>query len=146
MVTPAPDERTIYTSRLHDGVASAAWPVFSEPALAMLRSAGAELHPEPGEVLWEAGDPYHLDLVLGDEHVVGAGAGRLLCQEGVVALGEVLEVLVAAVGDRGREVGPVRQLERQDRRRVIDSQGLQLRHRTRLSSRVSPGWLLSGAQ
>jgi len=91
VVTPAPDERTIYTSRLHDGVASAAWPVFSEPALAMLRSAGAKLHPEPGEVLWEAGDPYHLDLVLGDEHVVGAGAGRLLCQEGVVALGEVLE-------------------------------------------------------
>ena len=94
MVTPAPDERTIYTSRLHDGVASAAWPVFSEPALAMLRSAGAELHSEPGEVLWEAAE--HRD-VLGDEHVVGAGAGRLLCQEGVVALGEVLEVLVAAV-------------------------------------------------
>ena len=30
----------------------------------LLRSAGEVLHPEPGEVLWEAGDPYDLNLVL----------------------------------------------------------------------------------
>ena len=61
---PEPDERTIHTSRLHDDVDTAAWPVFSEQAMEMLRSAGEELHPEPGEVLWEAGDPYDLNLVL----------------------------------------------------------------------------------
>jgi thioredoxin reductase (NADPH) len=30
----------------------------------MLRSAGEVLHPEPGELLWDAGDPYDLTLVL----------------------------------------------------------------------------------
>jgi thioredoxin reductase (NADPH) len=30
----------------------------------MLRSAGEELHPAPGELLWDAGDPYDLTLVL----------------------------------------------------------------------------------
>ena len=59
-----PDERTLYSSRLHDGVDAAAWPVFSETALEMLRSAGQVLHPEPDELLWDAGDPYHLNLVL----------------------------------------------------------------------------------
>ena len=59
-----PDERTLYSSRLHDGVDAAAWPVFSESALEMLRSAGQVLHPEPDELLWDAGDPYHLNLVL----------------------------------------------------------------------------------
>ncbi len=61
---PAPDERTIYSSRLHGGVDALAWPVFSESALEMLRSAGEVLHPEPDELLWEAGDPYDLNLVL----------------------------------------------------------------------------------
>jgi thioredoxin reductase (NADPH) len=41
-----------------------AWPEFSEPVLAMLHSAGELLRPEPGELLWDAGDPYHLTLVL----------------------------------------------------------------------------------
>ena len=62
--TPAPDEQTIYTSRRHDDVDASAWPVFSEAALDLLRSAGEVLHPEPGEVLWEAGDPYDFNLVL----------------------------------------------------------------------------------
>jgi thioredoxin reductase (NADPH) len=61
--TPAPDERTIYSHQQHD-VDSLAWPVFSEHVLQMLRSAGELLHPEPGEVLWDAGDPYDLTLVL----------------------------------------------------------------------------------
>jgi thioredoxin reductase (NADPH) len=60
---PVPDERTIYSHRQHD-VDSSAWPVFSERALDMLRSAGEVLHPEPGELLWDAGDPYDLTLVL----------------------------------------------------------------------------------
>ena len=61
---PVPDERTLYSSHLHDGDDAAAWPVFSESALEMLRSAGEVLHPEPGELLWDAGDPYDLNLVL----------------------------------------------------------------------------------
>jgi thioredoxin reductase (NADPH) len=60
---PVPDERTIYSHRQH-GVDSSAWPVFSEHVLDMLRSAGEVLHPEPGELLWDAGDPYDLTLVL----------------------------------------------------------------------------------
>ena len=60
---PIPDERTIYSSHQH-AVDGPAWPVFSEQALDLLRSAGEVLHPAPGEVLWEAGDPYDLHLVL----------------------------------------------------------------------------------
>jgi thioredoxin reductase (NADPH) len=60
---PAPDARTIYSHTQHD-VDALAWPVFSEQVLDMLRSAGELLHPEPGEVLWDAGDPYDLTLVL----------------------------------------------------------------------------------
>jgi thioredoxin reductase (NADPH) len=61
--TPVPDERTIYSHRQH-AVDSLAWPVFSEHVLDMLRSAGEVLHPEPGELLWDAGDPYDLTLVV----------------------------------------------------------------------------------
>ncbi|MGH1555490.1 hypothetical protein ACRAWF_37740 [Streptomyces sp. L7] len=49
--------------------------------------------------------------------------------------GEVLEVVVAAVGDGGGEVGAVRQLEGQDRRGVIGAQPLQLGHRPTLPRR-----------
>src|ERR1700751_2032208 len=59
-----PDERTIYSSHRQDDVDALAFPVFSDHALAMLRSAGEVLHPEPGELLWDAGDPYDLNLVL----------------------------------------------------------------------------------
>lgn len=41
-----------------------AFPVLSEAALDMLRSVGQVLHPEPGELLWDAGDPYDLNLVI----------------------------------------------------------------------------------
>jgi thioredoxin reductase (NADPH) len=61
---PEPDERTVYSSRHQDEVDDLAFPALSEAALAMLRSVGEELHPEPGELLWDAGDPYHLNLVL----------------------------------------------------------------------------------
>jgi thioredoxin reductase (NADPH) len=60
---PVPDERTIYSHRQHD-VDKLAWPVFSEHVLDMLRSAGELLHPETGELLWDAGDPYDLTLVV----------------------------------------------------------------------------------
>jgi thioredoxin reductase (NADPH) len=61
---PEPDERTLYSSRREDDVDALAWPVFSEDAFELLRSVGQELHPEAGEVLWEAGDPYDLNVVL----------------------------------------------------------------------------------
>src|SRR3954466_5130904 len=61
---PVPDGRTIYSSHRQDDVDVLAWPVFSEHAFGMLRSVGDVLHPEPGELLWDAGDPYDLNLVL----------------------------------------------------------------------------------
>jgi thioredoxin reductase (NADPH) len=61
---PAPDERTIYTSHRRDGADDVAFPVLGEAALDMLRSVGELLHPEPNELLWDAGDPYDLNLVL----------------------------------------------------------------------------------
>ncbi|MGI9005291.1 MAG: hypothetical protein ACR2FU_03680 [Streptosporangiaceae bacterium] len=47
-------------------------------------------------------------------------------------LGELVEEVVAAVGDRGSEVGAVRQLEGQDRRGMVSMQPLQLGHRPTL--------------
>ena len=61
---PVPDERTRYSSRRQDDVDALAWPVFSQRALDLLRSAGEVLHPEPGELLWDTGDTYDLYLVL----------------------------------------------------------------------------------
>ncbi|MFC4044386.1 FAD-dependent oxidoreductase [Dactylosporangium siamense] len=62
--TPVPDQRTIYSSRHRHGDEAVAWPVLSEHVVGLLRSAGEVLHPGTGEVLWEAGDPYDLHLVL----------------------------------------------------------------------------------
>ena len=59
-----PDDRTIFSSARRDGVDALAWPVFSEQAWQLLRAAGEVLHPDAGEVLWEAGDLYDLNLVL----------------------------------------------------------------------------------
>jgi thioredoxin reductase (NADPH) len=61
---PAPDEQTHHSSRRQDDVDALAWPVFSQRALDLLRSAGEVLHPEPGELLWDTGDSYDLYLVL----------------------------------------------------------------------------------
>ncbi len=58
-----PDERTTYSSGERE-LDPLAWPVFSERALELLRSAGEVLHPQAGEVLWDAGDPYDFHLVL----------------------------------------------------------------------------------
>jgi hypothetical protein len=61
-----------------------------------------------------------------DEHLAGAGAGLLLSQQGPVPVGELGVELVAPVGDRGPEIGAVRQFEGQDRRSVASIQPLQL--------------------
>ncbi len=63
VITPVPDARTLYSSHRPGGAGSPAWPVFSEAALDMLRSAGEVRHPAAGELLWDAGDPYDLNLV-----------------------------------------------------------------------------------
>jgi len=47
-------------------------------------------------------------------------------------VGELVEILVTAIGDRGGEPGAVRQLEGQDRRGMASAQLLQLGHRPNL--------------
>ena len=64
-------------------------------------------------------EPTEHHAILADEHVEDAGASLLLGQQGLVLLGEVVEELIAAVRDKGGEVGAVRQLEGQDRRGVV---------------------------
>ena len=59
--TPTPDERTRYSSRQVD---DQAWPTFGEEARSVLESVGDIVRPEPGELLWDAGDAYDLYLVL----------------------------------------------------------------------------------
>jgi thioredoxin reductase (NADPH) len=61
---PVPDEQTHYSSQRQDDIDALAFPVLSQQALDLLRSAGEVLHPAPGELLWDAGDPYDLYLVL----------------------------------------------------------------------------------
>jgi hypothetical protein len=77
-------------------------------------------------------EPAEHRAILGDEHVEGTDAGLLLSQQGVVPAGELVEEVVATVGDRGSEVGAVRQLEGQNRRGMIGMQPLQLGHRPTL--------------
>ncbi len=61
--TPTPDERTRYSSR-REQLDDPAWPTFSEEDRRVLDSIGEVIRPEPGEVLWDEGDPYDLHLVL----------------------------------------------------------------------------------
>src|SRR5580765_3503929 len=97
----------------------------------MVRDAIAQLPDTvPDEQQVEA--PQH-GPVLVDEHVVRPDARLLVGEQGVVPLGEVLEVLVAAVGDARREEGAIRRLESQDRRGMMGAYALQLGHLTRLS-------------
>jgi hypothetical protein len=51
-----------------------------------------------------------------------------------VLLGELVEELIAAVGDEGGEVGAVGQFEGQDRRGMAGMQPLQLWHGLSLSN------------
>src|SRR5258708_1210906 len=52
-----------------------------------------------------------------------------------MSVGELVEELVAAVGDHGGEVGAIRQLEGQDRRGITGMQALQLGHHRALPRR-----------
>ena len=61
---PASDERTRYSSHRADAVDVQAWPEFGAEGRRLLESVGQVIHPEPGAVLWDAGDAYDLYLVL----------------------------------------------------------------------------------
>ena len=92
-----PDERTYHSSQ-HDDVDALAWPVLSQPALDLLRSAGDVLHPEPGELLWEAGDPYDLYLVLsGGVHLLDRRDDRVAF---VIDAGDFVGELGMLMGQR----------------------------------------------
>jgi hypothetical protein len=75
----------------------------------------------PGE---DQVEPAQDRVIAGDEHVEGADAGLLVSQQGAVPLGELVEELIAAVGDKGSEVRAVRQFEGQDRRGMARMQPL----------------------
>jgi thioredoxin reductase (NADPH) len=62
-VMPEPDARTRYSSERTDEIDLQAWPPFGEEDLRLLEAAGQVIHPEPGEVLWEDGEPYDWYLV-----------------------------------------------------------------------------------
>ncbi len=97
---------------------AAAGGVLSDPVAEFRGAVAGEVKIEPAEDR----------AVLVDEHVIGAEAGLLLGQQGAVPLGELVEEVVAAVGDEGGEVAAVGPLEGQDRRGVIGVQPLQLGH------------------
>ena len=66
--------------------------------------------------------------ILIDKHVIGTGPRLLFGQLCGVLLVKTAEVLIAAIGNVSREVGAIRQFERQDCRCVIGSQSLQFGH------------------
>ena len=95
---PAPDEQTHYSSRRRqDDLDALAWPVFNEHALDLLRSAGEVLHPAPGELLWDAGDPYDLYLVLAGGVLLHQFATELDPRPVVAALSVGLGVVAAVL-------------------------------------------------
>ncbi len=73
-------------------------------------------------------EPAQDRAVIGDEHVIGADPGLLLGQQLVMPVGKLVEELITPVGDRGSEVGAVRELEGQDRRGMVSAQLLQHGH------------------
>jgi hypothetical protein len=77
-------------------------------------------------------EPAEHRAIVADEHVVGADAGLPPGQQLVVLLGELVEELIAAVGNESGEVGAVRQFEGQHRRGMVGAQALQLGHRPTL--------------
>jgi thioredoxin reductase (NADPH) len=91
-----PDDRTIFSSQQPGG--AAAWPRFSEPVLALLREAGTVIRPVAGTAMWEAGDPYHLNLVLaGGVMLVDRRDDRAVF---VVEAGDVVGELGMLMGQR----------------------------------------------
>lgn len=100
---PVPDEQTRYSSRRVDDVDALAWPVLSEHALELLRSTGEVLDPEPGELLWDAGDPYDLYFVLsGGVCLVDRRDSRVVV---VVEAGDFVGGLGMLIGQRAGLTG-----------------------------------------
>jgi hypothetical protein len=77
-------------------------------------------------------EPAEHGAILADEHVEDAGTSFLLGQQDVELLGEMVEELIAAVGDEGGKVGAVRQFECQDCWSVGGVEALQFGHRPTL--------------
>jgi thioredoxin reductase (NADPH) len=97
-VIPVPDELTHYSSSRLDEVDELAWPVLSQHVLDLLRSSGEELHPEPGELLWDVGDPADLYLVLtGGVLLVDRRADRVVF---VIEAGDFVGELGMLMGQR----------------------------------------------
>src|SRR5688572_25960056 len=97
-IIPVPDELTHYSSRRMDEVDELAFPVLGEHALDLLRSSGEELHPAPGELLWHAGDPSELLLVLtGGVLLVDPRADRVVF---VIEAGDFVGELGMLMGQR----------------------------------------------
>jgi len=95
-IIPVPDELTHYSSRRLDEVDELAFPVLSQHVLDLLRSSGEELHPEPGEVLWDLGDPTEFCLVLtGGVLLVDPWADRVVF---VVEAGDFVGELAMLMG------------------------------------------------
>jgi hypothetical protein len=72
--------------------------------------------------------------IIVDQYVVGGNAIVLLAQQSLVSLGEVLEELIAPIGDRNSEIGTVGQLKVQHRPGVVSAQTLQLGHTSTLDA------------
>jgi hypothetical protein len=68
-----------------------------------------------------------------EQHMKDAPPTVLLGQKLAVSLRESLKELIAAIGDRCGEVGPVRHLKSEDRGGVIAPKTLQLKHRPSVS-------------
>ena len=75
--------------------------MFSEHALSLLRSAGEVLHPEPGELMWDAGDPYDLNLVLAGTAVV-TGERRVMTAPTTRDLATALGIDLWGISDDSR--------------------------------------------
>jgi methenyltetrahydrofolate cyclohydrolase len=102
------------------------------PAGDLLRDPVAELGCAVGNV--DQVEPAKHRSVVCDEDVEDADTSFLFRQQVIETFGEVVEVLVTAVGDGSSEVAAVLQFERQDRGGVVGAQALQLGHRPTVPS------------
>ncbi|WP_348789913.1 FAD-dependent oxidoreductase [Leifsonia sp. NPDC080035] len=77
--TPVPDDRTIHSSDLGGGVDGSSWPRLAQSERAVLAAVGDVVRPGAGDVLWEAGDPYDLYLVVeGGIHLIDRRDDRVV--------------------------------------------------------------------
>ena len=98
MSAPVPDEGTVWTSLRRRAGDSGAFPVLSESVVELLRSGGELIHPQAGDVVWDAGDPYELYLVVaGEVFLVDGREGRVVF---VVETGDFVGELGMLMGQR----------------------------------------------